>query len=209
MKLLFSILTVIFSLPVFGQKDSVKVITPPTESKIIQSVTEVSPRYVIIVTVDVAGNLFFGITGDTIKRNVLASMSDKYKVSFTEKEITEFVRLKNFGCDIHKLPQYLSLPEEKRAAFVKANGGIPNDTNMNINQLKDWIFFGNIELEASCKKDYEQAVSENLNPDIEDFMPKFILKVDHKDTYPHAKQVIEVFRELKIFRLNFVTTMDK
>ena len=41
-----------------------------------------------------------------------------------------------------------------------------------------------------------------------EYKPKFILKVDGKALYEHAKGVIEIFRDLDLNNLNFVTSLE-
>jgi biopolymer transport protein ExbD len=43
---------------------------------------------------------------------------------------------------------------------------------------------------------------------MEDFKPKFILRVDSKTLYKDAQVVIDVFRELNLNNLNFVTSAE-
>jgi biopolymer transport protein ExbD len=49
---------------------------------------------------------------------------------------------------------------------------------------------------------------EGESPDVNDFKPKFILRVDGEAVYAHAQNVINVFRDLKLNNLNFVTTTE-
>jgi biopolymer transport protein ExbD len=49
---------------------------------------------------------------------------------------------------------------------------------------------------------------DGLNPDPKDFVPKFILRVDSKTLYANAQKVIDVFRELDLNNLNFITSME-
>jgi len=48
-----------------------------------------------------------------------------------------------------------------------------------------------------------------LNPEINDFKPKFILKVDGKAVYLHAQNVINTFRDLNLNNLNFITSAEQ
>jgi len=42
----------------------------------------------------------------------------------------------------------------------------------------------------------------------DDFKPKFILRVDSKTKYQKAEDVINVFRELNLNNLNFITSSE-
>ena len=46
-------------------------------------------------------------------------------------------------------------------------------------------------------------------PNANDFKPKFILKVDGKAAYIFAQQVIDIFRDLNLNNLNFITSAEK
>lgn len=84
--------------------------------------------------------------------------------------------------------------------------GIPSDSTKN--QLKDWIFYGNIAALNTGKTAYEEAKMKGDSPEVNDFKPKFILKVDGKAAYVHAQNVISTFRDLHLNNLNFVTSME-
>ena len=130
-------------------------------------------------------------------------MADKYKVKFSQKQLEEFSLMSSFGCSIQQLPQYLDLESEKRKELQSS---IPMDSTNN--QLKDWIYFGNIEGLASGKVKFEEAVSKNPETEMNEYKPKFVLKVDSKALYLHAKNVIETFRDLDLNNLNFVTSLE-
>jgi len=162
------------------------------------------PKNVIMITVDKEGRVLYGFTGgQEARKNLLIKMADKYKVKFNKKQLEEFSILPSFGCSVQQLPQYLEMESEKRKE-LKAS--IPMDSTNN--QLKDWIYFGNIEGLASGKVKFEEAVNKNPETEMNEYKPKFILKVDGKALYEHAKNVIEIFRDLDLNNLNFVTSLE-
>jgi biopolymer transport protein ExbD len=162
------------------------------------------PKNVILITVDPDGRVFYGFTGgEEARKNLLIKMADKYKVKFSQKQLEEFSLMSSFGCSIQQLPQYLDLESEKRKELQSS---IPMDSTNN--QLKDWIYFGNIEGLASGKVKFEEAVSKNPETEMNEYKPKFVLKVDSKALYLHAKNVIETFRDLDLNNLNFVTSLE-
>jgi hypothetical protein len=85
--------------------------------------------------------------------------------------------------------------------------GIPLDSTNN--QLKDWINYGNIAALNTGKTAYEEAKLNGEAPEINDFKPKFILRVDGKAVYVHAQHAIDVFRDLNLNNLNFITSMEQ
>ena len=162
------------------------------------------PKNVILISIDKGGRVFYGFTGgEEARKNLLLKMADKYKVKFNKKQLEEFSILSSFGCSIQQLPQYLDLESEERKEL---NGSIPMDSTNN--QLKDWINFGNIEGLASGKVKFEEAVSKKPETEMNEYKPKFILKVDSKSLYLNAKNVIETFRDLDLNNLNFVTSLE-
>ena len=183
----------------FRSSEPVEVDTPSsTSDKII-------PENIIMVTVDDGGHVFFNVSGPETRTNLLGQMGEKYGIKFTTKQVEAFSYMTSFGCTMQQLPQYIDMSTEERKALK--NVGIPLDSTNN--QLKDWIYYGNVASLASGQTAYELAKSKGEAPDVNDFKPKFILKVDGKAAYAYAKQVIEVFRELNLNNLNFVTSLEQ
>jgi biopolymer transport protein ExbD len=162
------------------------------------------PKNIVLITIDKGGRVFYGFTaGEEARKNLLIKMAAKYKVKLSQEHLKKFSSLTSFGCDIHQLPQYLDLDPEERK---KTSGSIPTDSTNN--QLKDWINFGNIEGLAAGKVKFEEAAAKDPEVEMNEYKPKFILKVDGKALYSHAKNVIETFRDLDLNNLNFVTSLE-
>jgi hypothetical protein len=131
-------------------------------------------------------------------------MAGKYKVAFSEEQINKFTFMSSFGCTMQELPGYIEMPADDRKNLNTT--GIPLDSTNN--QLKDWIYYGNIAALNSGKTAFEEAKLKGDTPDPNDFKPKFTLKVDNKAVYVHAQNVINVFRDLNLNNLNFITSME-
>jgi len=183
----------------FRPNDPVDVETPSSISD------KIIPENTLTVTIDRGGRVFVGLKDPEANREMLGSMIAKYKVSLDEEQMNNFVAMSSFGCTMQELPNYLKMSGEERKMFETK--GIPTDSTNN--QLKDWIFYGNIAALNTGKTKYEEAKLNNLDPDINDFKPKFILKVDNKALYVHAQNVIDVFRDLKLNNLNFITSLEQ
>lgn len=167
------------------------------------------PENIVLITVDQGGRVFYGIKGkEEAKQNVLRQMSQKYKVPFSEEQVTKFGALTDFGCTIQEMPAYLNMTSEQRKEYVSEGKTMAIPTDSTNNQLKDWINFGNIEMLAVGEKEYFDAKEQGLEPKINDFKPKFVLKVDGKAAYLYAKKVIETFRDLNLSNLNFITSLE-
>ncbi len=182
----------------FRSSEPVQVDTPASHSD------KIIPENIIQVTVDTKGRAFFNMTGTEARVALLQEMANKYKVQFSKKQIEKFGFMTSFGCTIQELPKYIELPDEERG---KRSTGIPLDS-LN-NQLKDWIFFGNRQSLTAGKNAYEIEKSKGNTPNINDFKPKFVLKVDGKAAYISAKNVIDVFRDLDLNNLSFVTSLEQ
>ena len=166
----------------------------PVDVDIPTSISDMAiPANVVLVTVDAGGRVFFKMSDPEAKRELITSMMGKYQsLKLTDKQIGE-------------LPEYLDLSTDERRQFNTP--GIPY-LDSTKNQLKDWIDFGNRAAVNSGRTAFEVAEMDGLNPDPKDFVPKFILRVDSKTLYANAQKVIDVFRDLDLNNLNFITSME-
>jgi len=186
----------------FRSTEPVQVDTPSSISETI------IPKNVIMVTVDKGGHVFFNITGAESRQDLLEQMGAKYKIAFTKEQKENFLKMTSFGCSMRDMPAYLDMSAEDRQQLVEKEGyvGIPADTTRN--ELKDWISLGNSVAMQFGKISYEEALTTDKNALADDFKPKFILKVDSKAVYVYAKNVIDIFRDLNLNNLNFVTNLE-
>jgi biopolymer transport protein ExbD len=182
----------------FRSSEPVEVDTPSSISD------KIIPDNVLLVTIDKGGRVFFNLSDPEARRELLQNMAGKYKIGFSEEQISKFTFMSSFGCTMQELPQYIDMSADDRKNLNTK--GIPMDSTNN--QLKDWIFYGNIAALNSGKTAYEEAKLKGQNPDANDFKPKFTLKVDNKAVYVHAQNVINVFRDLNLNNLNFITSME-
>lgn len=183
----------------FRSNEPVEVTTPSSISE------KLIPDNVLLVTIDKGGRVFMNLKGAEARKEMLQSMMGKYKIGLNEKQIENFSFMESFGCSMQELPLYLDMAAEDRKRFETK--GIPSDSTNN--QLKDWIFYGNIAALNTGRTKYEEAKMKGLKPEINDFKPKFTLKVDGKAAYVHAQNVINTFRDLHLNNLNFVTSLER
>jgi biopolymer transport protein ExbD len=178
----------------------------PVEVDIPSSISDkIIPDNVLMVTIDKGGRVFFNMSDVEARKELLQNMSAKYKIGFSPEQIEQFSFMSSFGCTMQELPQYISTPGQERKNINTM--GIPLDSTNN--QLKDWIYYGNIAALNTGKTAYEEAKIKGEAPEINDFKPKFILRVDGKAVYVHAQHVIDVFRDLNLNNLNFITSMEQ
>ena len=183
----------------FRSSEPVDVDTPTSISD------KIIPENVILITIDKGGRVFFNMSDPEARRELFTNMAGKYKIGFTEEQIKRFTFMSSFGCTIKELPGYINMEPNGRKQFNTP--GIPY-TDSTANQLKDWINYGNRAAINSGRTAFVEEKNKGKNPDANDFKPKFILRVDSKSLYVHAQKVIDVFRDLKLNNLNFVTSME-
>ena len=182
----------------FRNAEPVTVETPSSISD------KIIPENVLMVTLDKDGRVFFNLSNAEARKEMLNNMLKKYKVSLTEEQVEEFSFMSTFGCTMQELPAYMRTDAAKRASFPTE--GIPTDSTKN--ELLDWISFAAAAAGNTGRTAFEEAKAKGGEPKMEDFKPKFILRVDSKTLYKDAAIVIDVFRELNLNNLNFVTSAE-
>ena len=182
----------------FRNAEPVTVETPSSISD------KIIPENVLMVTLDKDGRVFFNLSDAEARKEMLNSMLQKYKIGLSEEKIEEFSFMSTFGCTMQELPAYMNTEAAKRASFPTQ--GIPSDSTKN--ELLDWLSFAATAAGNTGRTAFEEAKLKGGEPKMEDFKPKFILRVDSKTLYKDAQVVIDVFRELNLNNLNFVTSAE-
>lgn len=182
----------------FRNAEPVTVETPSSISD------KIIPKNVLMATLDKDGRVFFNLSDPEARKEMLNNMLGKYKVSLTPEQIEEFSFMSTFGCTMQELPAYMSTEAAKRASFPTK--GIPTDSTKN--ELLDWLSFAAAAAVNSGRTAFEEAKLKGDEPKMEDFKPKFVIRVDSKTLYKDAAKVIDVFRELSLNNLNFVTSAE-
>jgi biopolymer transport protein ExbD len=181
------------------ETDPVDVTTPSSISE------KIIPDNNLTVTIDKGGRVFMNLSHADARIEMLQSMAGKYKVGFTEEQMEKFTIMTSFGCSMSELPKYIDMTGDERKKFNTI--GIPTDSTKN--ELKDWVFYGNIAALNTGQTKFQEAEMDGSKPDVNDFKPKFILKVDGKAPYVFAQNVINTFRDLNLNNLNFITAAEK
>jgi biopolymer transport protein ExbD len=180
----------------------------PSEPVTVETPSSISdkviPENMIMVTVASDGKVYFNLTGAEARKEALTNMLGLYKVSLSEEQIEKFSLMSTFGCSMKELPTYLDLSGDSRKDFQTK--GVPLDSLDN--QLKNWISYSNVAALNSGQTAYNEAKRKGLSPDANDFKPKFIIRADGKAIYKDAEEVIDVFRELNLNNLSFVTSAE-
>jgi biopolymer transport protein ExbD len=182
----------------FRNAEPVTVETPSSISD------KIIPENILMVTLDKDGRVFFNLSDAEARKEMLNNMLQKYKIGLNEEKIEEFSFMSTFGCTMQELPAYMNTEAAKRASFPTQ--GIPSDSTKN--ELLDWLSFAATAAGNTGRTAFEEAKLKGGEPKMEDFKPKFILRVDSKTLYKDAQVVIDVFRELNLNNLNFVTSAE-
>jgi biopolymer transport protein ExbD len=161
------------------------------------------PENVIMVSVDDKGHAYYNINNYDVRIRTLERMATQYKVTFTDKEKTEFAKMTSFGVPMESLKQYIDMDDNARMA-VKSPG-IPIDS-LN-NQLGDWIQFGRIEAAKQAKEQKDKA--ERVGREFKYEPIRFAIKADGKANYINVKDIIKVFTDKEIYRFNLITNLEK
>ncbi|MDP4595664.1 MAG: biopolymer transporter ExbD [Crocinitomicaceae bacterium] len=182
----------------FRNAEPVTVETPSSISD------KIIPKNILMVTLDKDGRVFFNLSDAEARKEMLNNMLQKYKIGLSEEKIEEFSFMSTFGCTMQELPAYMNTEAAKRASFPTL--GIPTDSTKN--ELLDWLSFAATAAGNTGRTAFEEAKLKGGEPKMEDFKPKFIMRVDSKTLYKDAQVVIDVFRELNLNNLNFVTSAE-
>lgn len=174
----------------FRQNEAIMVKTPSSHSE------KILPQNVMLVTLDTAGRAYFSLDGKEVRRNLLLTMGEQYKVKFTEAEVNRFLILPMFGVPMAQLPEYIRGDEKARAAIDKASAGIPMDS-LN-NQLGDWIAYGW----------NEKQIFQQTNDIPKENWCRIAIKADGQTDYSKIKRVIAVFQERNLNSFNLITDME-
>lgn len=174
----FLLLTFFMLATKFKPDEPVIVDTPSSVSEI-----KLPESDIIQITIDKGNRVFFGVDGQPTREAVIKSMSEKYKVTFTDKQIKEFSLMSTFGVPIAQLPQLLDMKSEDRLKVDQP--GVPCDS-LN-NELADWIW---------------QTRLANNNV-------RVAVKGDRETSMPTVKRVIATLQEKKVNRFNFITSLEQ
>lgn len=136
------------------------------------------------ITIGDKGKVFFGVTGQDIRKRTLELMSDKYGVKFSGDEMTKFSLMESFGVPIQSLNSIINMKSAERKDAGQP--GIPKDSLDN--QLADWV------------QNARKATIELHNKEI-----NIAIKGDAKEEYPSIKKVMDILQNQEINSFNLVT----
>jgi biopolymer transport protein ExbD len=174
----FLLLTFFMLTSNFVKKEPVLVYTPSSISEI-----KIPETNIMTVLLDKDGKIFFGIDGQTTRRDLITRMGEKFSVSFTEEEIRQFTLIDLAGNPMGAMKTYLGMGMEQRENPVN-NLGVPADSTDN--QLRAWV-----------------KTARELNKDA-----RIAIKADEKTPYPTIKKVMKTLQQIDENRYNLITRLE-
>lgn len=171
----FLLLTFFMLASQFKPKEVVSVLIPASVSEFT-----IPEKNIMIISLRNDGAVFFGIDGRPSRQKMLENIAKKYNITFTPTEISEFIKMENFGVPMAQLKPLLNMLAAKKSPV---QNGIPTDSTNN--QLGDWIYAARL-----------------ANPKI-----RIAIKGDKEANYPSAKAVIGTLQKANINRFNMITSL--
>ncbi len=178
--LAFLLVTFFMLISQFRAEEAAVIDMPSSVSDLV-----IPDKDIMMILVDKDDKVFFTVTGQDTRRNVLEKMGEKYKVTFTEEQKKEFSNMSSFGVPIRQLPAYLDAGSpEKKKAIQDQSKGIPLDSVAC--ELCDWVFYSRIGA------------------------PKYrvAIKGDQAASYPAIRRVMDILQEKKVNKFNLITNME-
>lgn len=133
------------------------------------------------------GKVFFDLKGREIRKKTLEFMSQKYKLEFSDEDLTKFALMESFGVPIQSLKQILDMKSADRSKADQP--GIPKDSLDN--QLADWVQF-----------------ARTANIEVNDKELQIAIKGDAKEEYPVIKKVMDILQDQKVNSFSLVTGLE-
>jgi biopolymer transport protein ExbD len=92
---------------------------------------------IMIISIDKAGKVFFGVDKQPTRVAMLDNMAQTKGITFTDTEKAKFAVQSSFGVPVGQLKSWLSMPKEKMSEVVQP--GIPTDST-GASELADWVY---------------------------------------------------------------------
>lgn len=186
----------------FRQPEPV-IVDPPTSTTDYQI-----PKQIFLITIDKDGRTFIDISNPAVKGKVFSEMCKRYKINISREDSMKFVGIASIGLKMDQILNYLDMEPTERASVNESLPGIPYDTlGQNNSQLYWWAY----EARVAARNDYDdrkaEAEKRRLRFD-EESRIKFAVKADSKTRYDVVKNVIQIFRDVKIKEFEMITGLE-
>ena len=184
---LFSLLLTFFMLTTsFRPSEAVQVDTPSSISE-----KQTPEKNVITLLISKDNKVFFNFDNGSdstthYRSNLLKSIGEYYKISFTEEELKKFGNLSSFGVPIAKMKDWINASDQKVRDELSKDG-IPMDSTARGSELEMWVHF-----------------ARNTNPQAE-----AAIKGDIGSDYKVVKKIMDILQDKKINKFNLTTNLEK
>jgi biopolymer transport protein ExbD len=163
----------------FKPSEALTVVTPNSVAN------KVAPQNdVVQITIDKEGRVFFSMSEDAPRREVIEAVNSLRNLGLTDAEMANFTRAQFVGVPFSKLKSFLQLPQD---AQIKQVEGIPVRDSAD-NQLVDWM--------RAAVTAY-QGSKMNL-----------LLKGDNESKYPSFQGVINAFKKNDQMKFQMITNPE-
>lgn len=158
--------------------------------------TKVPKVNLITITIDPKGRVFFAITNENERAELLRTVSKTVGgPEFTEKELKEFQGVSDVGMPVRDLKKYLSVPYTDRIKLSEKLPGVPVDSTITgKNELQTWVYLARIN-------------RVKLDPDPKNAY-RITIKADGQTPYPVVRDVIETLKKQKANKFNLITKQE-
>jgi biopolymer transport protein ExbD len=177
----------------FVKNEPIQVTTPSSVSEI-----KVPESNVLTILVDLNGKIFMSLDNQNDMVTTLRSVGEDYGITFSDKQLASFQRLKSFGVPIRSMSAFLDMSSERQDKYMKDIGnnrvGIPTDT-LEITDSK-----GLISSDNEFKRWVNYATQHNSQLQI-------AIKSDKQTNYPVVKKVMDDLREMRKNRYLLITNL--
>lgn len=163
----------------FKPSEALQVTTPNSVAN------QVAPSSdVVLITIDKNGKVFFSMSDDAPKAELISKVSEIRSLGLTEEERANFEKAPFVGVPFNKLKGFLHLKPEEQAKYTE---GIPVTDTLN-NELSVWM--------SAC---YTVFQGQKMN---------LLLKGDNDSKYPSFQGVINAFKKNDLMKFQMVTNPE-
>jgi biopolymer transport protein ExbD len=148
---------------------------------------KIPEKELLMILVDKKDRVFFNLTGQEERVEVLEKMGEKYGIVFNAEQKKEFSNMASFGVPMKQLQNYLDANSSERKKLAESTSGIPIDS-LNC-EICNWIYYA------------RRAA------------PKFrvAIKGDQVTSYPVVRKVMDYLQDDnigKVNKFNLITNME-
>lgn len=138
---------------------------------------------VVLITIDNKGKVFFSMSDDAPKADLILKISQRRGLNLTQEELDNFNKAPFVGVPFSKLKSLLQKKPEEQAKITE---GIPVDSTNN--EMMDWM--------SAC---YTIFQGRKMN---------LLLKGDSNSKYPSFQAVIKAFKKNDFMKFQMVTNPE-